>query len=407
MKRILIFSLTYHPHVGGAEVAIKEITDRLDPTDYEFHMVTLRFDSALPKVEKVGNITVHRIGFTVPNAKVSERSMPLKLKAAKMLFPFTAYWKARRLDQKYVYDAVWAMMANQAAFAALFFKYVHPQTPYYLELQDGRAFSDMRQRRPILNVLWWLYKRVYTKADLIKVISKFIEREVRAIGYAKELVVIPNAVDVAKFAAPVDERDIADLKAKLGKSMGDVFLFTASRLVLSRGVEDVIRALGYLPQNVKLLIAGSGEDQDKLEHIAAETKVVDRVMFVGHIGHGELPLYYKVSDIFVRPSIIEGFGNSFVEAFAAGIPVVATPVGGIPDFLTDPDRDPQFEPTGLFCEVRDASSVANCVTRYMREPQLVARVVKNARELAARKYDWNIVAKDMQHRVFESLMKRG
>ena len=65
MKKILIFSLAYYPHhIGGAEVAIKEITDRITPEDIEFHMVTLRFDSTLPKVEKIGNVLVHRIGFT-------------------------------------------------------------------------------------------------------------------------------------------------------------------------------------------------------------------------------------------------------------------------------------------------------------------------------------------------------
>ena len=54
MKRVLIFSLTYHPFIGGAEVALKEITDRLDPSEFEFDMITLRFDSNLPRVEKMG-----------------------------------------------------------------------------------------------------------------------------------------------------------------------------------------------------------------------------------------------------------------------------------------------------------------------------------------------------------------
>ena len=70
MKKVLIFSLAYYPkHVGGAEVAIKEITDRIDERDIEFHMVTLRFDSTLQKVEKVGNVLVHRIGFTTKTRK--------------------------------------------------------------------------------------------------------------------------------------------------------------------------------------------------------------------------------------------------------------------------------------------------------------------------------------------------
>ena len=297
------------------------------------------------------------------------------MSAGKLLFPVTAFIKAMRLDSANVYDMTWALMANQSGFAALFFKYLHPKTPYYLELQDGRALGEMRKRRPLLAPFWFLYKRVYLKADVVKAISNFIAKEVRSLGYEKNIEVIPNAVDVAKFSATVSDEKLRELKVRYGKKMGDVFLFTASRLVLSRGVEDTIRALSYLPPHVKLLIAGSGDDQTKLENIAHEADVAERAIFAGHIGHDELPALYKVSDIFVRPSIIEGFGNAFVEAFAAGIPVIATPVGGIPDFLFDPGTSPS--PTGIFCEVRNPASVAKAVTRYMEDPALVARITKD------------------------------
>lgn len=406
MKRVLIFSLTYHPYIGGAEVAIREITDRLG-ADYVFDMVTLRFDSTLPAVEKIGNVTVHRIGFSVPRPSVSDRSMPILLKLAKVFFPFTALFRALSLRRKNSYDFVWAMMANQAGFAALFFKFLNPGIPYLLELQDGRPFADMARRRPILLPIWWLYRLVYLRADRIKVISHFLEKEVQGIGYVGTVAVVPNGVDVSAFSRAIPEDARSELKARLGKKMGDVFLFTASRLVLSRGVEDTIRALAYLPPHVRLLIAGDGEDRKKLEDVAAKAGVAGRVQFLGHIRHDALPAYYQVSDIFVRPSIIEGFGNAFVEAFAAGLPVVATPVGGIPDFLSDPDADPDTEPTGIFCKVRNPESVAAAVEKYMKDPILTERIKKNARELAARRYDWNGIAADMKKRVFEALANRG
>ena len=65
MKRILIFSLVYYPRfVGGAEVAIKEITDRISPEEVEFDMVTLRLEPNLPKFETIGNVNVYRVGWT-------------------------------------------------------------------------------------------------------------------------------------------------------------------------------------------------------------------------------------------------------------------------------------------------------------------------------------------------------
>jgi len=405
MKRILIFSLTYHPYIGGAEVAIKEITDRIDPVEYAFDMITLRFDRNLPAVERFGNITLHRIGFTADAPKISDRRMPWQCKIAKILFPFTSFFKAVALNREHHYDLIWAMMANYAAFGALLFKYTHPRTPYLLELQDGNSLEQVKTRQPILRMMWPLYRKLYLKADMIKVISRFIEQLTREIGYTGPVVVIPNAVDTAKFSAHVPEERLEELRTRFDKKKGDAFLFTASRLVLSRGVEDVIRSLKHLPVHVKFLVAGDGQDRDALEEIALKEGVAERVIFAGHVGHEDLPAYFKVSDIFVRPSIIEGFGNAFVEAFAAGIPVVATPVGGIPDFLFDPIQNPEHKPTGIFCKVRDPESIAQAVREYLDNPQLTAQIVANARALAIEKYDWDIIAREVRGRIFDRLAK--
>ncbi len=288
----------------------------------------------------------------------------------------------------------------------MIFKFFHTNIPHVLELQDGRAFADMKKRQPILRFIWPLYERVYRAANVIKVISTFLHREVESLGVAVPVHVIPNGVDVAKFSAPVPGERILELKKNLNKKMGDVFLFTASRLVLSRGVEDTIRALADLPAHIQLLIAGSGDDKDALATIANGIGVSERVQFLGHIAHSELPAYYKVSDIFVRPSVIEGFGNAFVEAFAAGIPVVATPVGGIPDFLFDPEQNPDTPPTGLFCAVHDPKSIAQAVTRYMSDPALVSTIVDNAKTLVAQKYDWNSIAQLQKTLIFDQLLNK-
>jgi glycosyltransferase involved in cell wall biosynthesis len=95
-------------------------------------------------------------------------------------------------------------------------------------------------------------------------------------------------------------------------------------------------------------------------------------------------------------------GSAFIEAFAAGIPVVATPVGGITDFLFDPARTPGVEQTGVFCNVRDPESVASAVKRYLDDPALVATVIKNAKALVDDKYDWDMIA-SAQKKLFDSL----
>src|SRR3989344_3710087 len=135
-KKILIFSLAYEPFWGGAEIALKEITDRISPQEIEFHMVTLRFDSRLPRVEKIGNIMVYRIGFAKLNPSSADlRMFPLHLN--KYLFQFLAPVKAAFLHRTHHYDGIWAMMAHSTGVPAGLFKTFHKDVFYVLTLQEG------------------------------------------------------------------------------------------------------------------------------------------------------------------------------------------------------------------------------------------------------------------------------
>ena len=107
-KKVLIFSLVYGPRFwGGAELAVREITKRIAPKSVFFDMITLRFDSVLPREEVMENVRVHRVGFAVKNPDIKDlSSFPLFLN--KYLFPFIAFFKAVMLHRRSRYDATWA-----------------------------------------------------------------------------------------------------------------------------------------------------------------------------------------------------------------------------------------------------------------------------------------------------------
>ena len=81
---------------------------------------------------------------------------------------------------------------------------------------------------------------------------------------------------------------------------------------------------------------------------------------------------------------------------ASGVPVVATRVGGIVDFLFD-------NQTGFFCEVKNPKSIADKVNEILSNQDLRDKVVENARKMVKEKYDWNIISKDMVHNVFNKI----
>ena len=327
-KKILIFSSTYHPFVGGAEVAIKEITDRLGD-DYEFDMVTIKFDSNLPDYEKVGNVGVYRLGFTKNNPTMNDLvNFPLKLN--KIIFPFLAWWKAGDLYAEKKYDAIWSMMASYAGFGAVFFKFSHPEVPYLLTLQEGDPIDYIKRK---VRFVYPLFVKIFTKADVVQAISNYLAGWAKDMGFTGTLEIVPNAVNTEHFSLGYSEVELNELKNELGKKSEDKFVITTSRLVLKNAVDDVIKSLKYLPENIKFIILGDGPDRKMLGDLAKKEGVENRVSFLGMVDHKEMPKYLKVSDIFIRPSLSEGFGNSFIEAMASEIPVIATQEGGIADFL--------------------------------------------------------------------------
>ncbi len=388
-KSILIFSIAYIPFVGGAELATKEITEKIG--DYHFDLITLCFDKKLPKTEKIGNVTVYRVG------------------GPKLFFPFTALLKGLALHRKYKYGVIWSIMANRAGFAALFFKFFHPNIKFLLTLQEGDVLDYPKNRAGIL----WLFvgpfsKKIFRKADCVQVISRYLADWAISMGVKKEkIAVVPNGVDLDKFKSRIlahnaahsvaggSNLKIKELQKKLDIKDGEKVLITVSRLVRKNAVGDVIEALKYLPEYVKFLIIGGGSLETELKLKAKGYRLEARAIFLGHIEPERVPQYLTISDIFIRPSLSEGLGNVFLEAMAVGVPVIATPVGGIPDFLKNRE-------TGLFCAVNNPQSIAEKVMEYINNPDQTDKIVKNAQKLVRENYDWNLIAEKMKS-IFEEL----
>jgi glycosyltransferase involved in cell wall biosynthesis len=402
MKKILIFSLSYYPtHVGGAEIAIKEITDRISPNDIAFHLICNRYDTALPKEEKVGNVRVHRIGLGKKGADTRATSSML-FYAVKMLYAPLAAAKALSLNRRERFDGLWAMMLYMT-FPISLMRLCGVRLPYALTLQEGDPFEHVFGR-PHIRPLVPLLRYGVRHASAVQAISSFLGKWPKQLGYTGTVEVIPNGVDVARFSKSVGDDVKTATRAELGANGGDTVLVHTGRMVEKNGIADIIRALAFLSSDIRFAQIGAGPDGETLRALAGEIGVADRVRFLGFVPQTELPRYLQSADIFVRPSRSEGMGNSFIEAFAAGVSVIATQVGGIADFLFDPERDPGKEPTGRAVAPHDAQGIARAALLYLEDEDMQRRIVANARALAARAYDWNGIVRAMRERVFSRIL---
>lgn len=400
--KILILSGAYYPkHIGGAEVAIKEITDRLSPEEYEFHMVCNRYDDTLPEVEQVGNVLVHRIGITKHEPTMTElKRFPLHLN--KLLFQFTAYWKARELHLQYEYDAVWGMMAHACGVPSGLFKRSFPKVTYVLTLQEGDPPEYIEHKMRFFGPL---FRAAFRCADIMQCISTFLERWGRRMGFSETSVVIPNAVDTTHFSRGVSNEEIAATKEEIGKRDGETWLIHTGRYVKKNACDDVIRALAELPENVHFFMIGEGPDEAKLKQLVHEQGLEARVHFHSYVPLKEVARYLKACDIFIRPSRSEGMGNSLVEAMAAGLPVIATQEGGIADFLFDAKRNPERGTTGWAVDPDSPEQIARAVERILADPDATRAVTERAFTMTEEKYDWDLIAEHMDEEVFSRIVK--
>jgi len=416
--RILIFSTSYLPFIGGAELAIKEITDRIPALS--FTLITARFTRAVPTHERIGNVDVYRVG--------------LGYSFDKWLLPWLGLWHGKRLNAVEPFDIAWSMMASQASIAAAWFKKAFPAKKLVLTLQEGDEEEHLKRYVFGNDFLYRLLIRrwhaaVFKHADIITAISEYLAARARKNlslqqeGSLARVEVIPNGVNVERFKIYDLRFKNEELRNSIGFRPEDKIIITTSRLVKKNGIQDLIESLQYLPAHIKLLICGVGPLESSLKLAANRYMLNDRVRFLGHIPHTKLPRYLHGSDIFCRPSLSEGMGSSFIEAMAAGLPVIATPVGGIPDFLHSPSilskggleggggNEEEKHPfsnshelengwgneiTGLFCEAGNPRDIAEKVQLLFSNKELRERIIANGSKMVREKYDWSGIAERMK-----------
>ena len=217
MKRIALFSITYDPFIGGAEVAIKEVAKRLP--DFEWDLFTAKLDKKLKDNEIVGNVNVYRVG---TGHKLFD----------KWLYPWRAAKLAIKLHRQNPYDIIHAVLETYAGLAALLFKKRFNRVPYVLTLQSGDPDLWLW-----LRTWFWYpwYRQIYTRANKITAISHWLASRARRYGYKGDIAIIPNGVDVEHFGDTMTGADRNFIRSTWGVAENAFVVVTASRLVHKNG----------------------------------------------------------------------------------------------------------------------------------------------------------------------------
>jgi len=372
--RIVQVTPFFAPHFGGVESHVFELSKELQRRGHEVTVVTSRYDPSLPAEETVDGLLVLR-----SRTRGVVLNTPLDPAVGELL-------RGRAADVVHIH-------------------YPPPVTPYF-------AARALRHHGPPIvltyhcdlylpglggRLLTEIYERIFLSGLLNRVDRIIVHTRsygnTSAMLRGRAVEVIPSLVNVQRFQQP---SDVPALRTSLGLDGRRVLLFTG-RLVASKGLDTLLRAMPLLPEDVTLLVIGSGPRLADLQTLARRLGVTPRVQFLVDVDYERLPSYFALSDVFVFPSQnrLEGFGLAAAEAMASGVPVVVADIPGVREVI-DPGRE------GLLADPVIPDDFAVPVRQLLDDPALRKRMGAAGRKRAEEHFASPIVAGEIE-RVYRGL----
>jgi glycosyltransferase involved in cell wall biosynthesis len=211
-----------------------------------------------------------------------------------------------------------------------------------------------------------------------------------------KVAVVHNGIDAAAVAAGSTPEAGRALREATGIPADAVVVGTIGRLVRDKGLDVLFRALGSLVdrhQELHCVVVGDGPDETRLREVAASLRIEDRVVFAGFVD--DVGPWLAAMDVFALPTLVEAFGMSALEAMAAGVPIVASSVGGVPEVVAD-------DTTGMLVDPGDANALADTLSWLITDPGLRTRLADQAR-VSARRFSLEAMA-DGTARVYDEAL---
>lgn len=234
-----------------------------------------------------------------------------------------------------------------------------------------------------------LLERIFSGADVITYISEYTLGRLRPFMPAEARTLrLPSGIDVDRFHPDADAR--ARLRERYGLADAPTVV-CVSRLVRRKGQDSLIEAWPRVVEQVpdaRLVVVGWGPYAKQLAQLKRRSPVRDHIILTGKVPYEELPRHVAMSDLFAMPCRtrgggldVEGLGIVFLEASAAGVPVIAGTSGGAPETVTE-------GVTGLVVDGRDEDALVAALVRLLTSPEERARMGAAGRELMESEWTW-------------------
>lgn len=349
--RIRVLHLLATMPVGGAENLVAAIVRRLNPARFVVRSATLG--------------SAGLVGEELAAAGHPVRSLNLDLRRTPF---FAIVSRVRRLLREERPDILHTHLYHPNLYGRL--------AALGLGLKGVVASVHNVYRKPKMHRRLWnfLLSRV---TDRVVAVSREVMEDVRRFDGVprSRLCLLPNGISLAALEVAETREQARERLAVSGFCLG-----TVGRLAEQKGQAHLLEAMQAVLREMDeatLLVAGDGPARQALEQQAQAAHLNGRVRFLGT--RRDVALIYRALDVFVLPSLWEGLPLVLLEAMGAGLPVVATRVGGVPEVITQGEN-------GLLVDPGDSRGLAQAILRLYREPALRSSLAAAGRETVARHY---------------------
>jgi glycosyltransferase involved in cell wall biosynthesis len=309
--KIALLSMDYPPRMaGGTTIHTYQLALALDSLGHQVHVVAASHPDT-PREEIKENIHIHRV------------RRPYSV--------FSAY-RTRSLlkDLDIIHGhgicAYGHLMLNKFPTVVKMHNTWLGEFERYKNLAGNTNVTRKMDSATMMRAYIKMDKTCCKRADHLICISEVIKAETEKynIDHGK-MTVIHNGIDFARFDIKDNYRAKLDLDGTVVGYIG--------RLEPHKGVESLIKAVKDL--DTHLIIVGGGSDEGRLKGLVKKFGIEEKVKFTGYVPYDQVPKYYASVDIVVYPTLYEPLGNVVLESMAAGKPIIATNVDGIPEIFEE------------------------------------------------------------------------
>ncbi len=316
--RIGIFTDTYPPYINGVSTSIIMLENALKKQGHQVFIVTVNDEGHKYKYEKNNHI------IRVPGIPVGIYDYRMT-----SIYPIRIINKIRKMNLDVIHSqtefgiGTFARIISKQlnipivhTYHTAYEDYVHYITHGYFNKPSKKIVEQITK--------FYCDKTVTELIVPTKKMYKFFKTKYK---YDRNIHIIPTGIEISRFyKEKFKEEDTLKLRKSIGLNKDDIVILFVGRLGQEKSIDVLIeghKEICKKHKNAKLLIIGSGPDEELLQELINKNNLQDSVLMIGKIPFNEMPKYYRLANIFATASRTETQGLTVIEAMAASIPVVA------------------------------------------------------------------------------------